>query len=80
MTDLKNDMGDLEAELSKEKEKNLHLVNQINKLKKELNKHKKTIENYRKAATDMQKDFFTAGGSVGPGTVSVSSIGISNSN
>ena len=53
LTDLKNDMGDLEAELSKEKEKNLHLVNQLNKLKKELNKHKKTIENYRKAATDM---------------------------
>ena len=53
LTDLKNDMGDLEADLTKEKEKNLLLINQLNKLKKELGKHKKTIENYRKAATDM---------------------------
>ena len=46
-------MGDLEADLTKEKEKNLLLINQLNKLKKELGKHKKTIENYRKAAMDM---------------------------
>ena len=69
-------MGDLEADLTKEKEKNLLLINQLNKLKKELGKHKKTIENYRKAATDMQKDFFTGAGA-GVGTGSVSSIGVS---
>jgi len=46
-------MGDLEADISKEKEKNLRLINQLNKLKNELSKHKKTIENYRKAVTDM---------------------------
>jgi len=67
-------MGDLEADISKEKEKNLHLINQLNKLKKELSKHKKTIENYRKAVTDMQKDFFTSNGQLGLATGSVSSI------
>ena len=70
-------MGDLEADLSKEKEKNLLLINQLNKLKKELGKHKKTIENYRKAVTDMQKNFFTG---AGVGTGSVSSIGMSTTN
>ena len=67
-------MGDLNEDLTKEKEKNLHLINQLNKLKRELGKHKKTIENYRKAAMDMQKDFFTG---AGVGTNSVSSIGVS---
>ena len=38
LTDLKNDVGELESDISKEKEKNAHLMNQINKLKKELAK------------------------------------------
>ena len=38
LTDLKNDVGELESDISKEKEKNVHLMNQINKLKKELAK------------------------------------------
>lgn len=58
LTDLKNDVGELETDLSKEKERNLHLLQQLNKCKKELINQKRTITNYRKAVTDMQKDFF----------------------
>ena len=36
LTDLKNDVGELETDLSKEKEKNLQLTQQLNKCKKEL--------------------------------------------
>jgi len=36
LTDLKNDVGELETDLSKEKEKNLQLTQILNKSKKEL--------------------------------------------
>jgi len=36
LTDLKNDVGELETDLSKEKEKNLQLTQMLNKSKKEL--------------------------------------------
>ena len=53
MTDLKNDVGELETDLTKEKEKNLKLQQMLEKCKKELNNQKRTIANYRKAVTDM---------------------------
>lgn len=55
MTDLKNDLGEVEQDLQAEKEKNLLLQNQVTKLKKELMGSKKTIQNYRKMVTDLQK-------------------------
>jgi len=58
LTDLKNDVGELETDLSREKEKNLQLTQQLAKSKKELLNQKRTIANYRKAVTEMQKDFF----------------------
>ena len=66
LTDLKNDVGELESELTTEKEKNLVLTQQLAKAKKDIANLRKTIASYRKAATDMQKDFFTGGRGGGP--------------
>ena len=66
LTDLKNDVGELETELTSEKEKNLVLTQQLAKAKKDIANLRKTIATYRKAATDMQKDFFTGGRGGGP--------------
>ena len=74
LTDLKNDIGELEGVLSREKEKNLHLTQLLNKCKKELASCKRTIANYRKAATDMKKDFFLSGGTTAGRSSSVHSI------
>ena len=70
-------MGELETDLSREKEKNLQLTQQLNKCKKELVNCKRTIQNYRKAVTDMQKDFFSSGGKGGgpPSSITMTSIG-----
>ena len=46
-------MCELEEDLSKEKEKNLDLTQQLIKCKKELVNQRRTIANYRKAVTDM---------------------------
>ena len=70
LTDLKNDVGELETDLTKEKEKNLKLQQMLEKCKKELNNQKRTIANYRKAVTDMQKDFFGLGSARGVPTTS----------
>ena len=70
LTDLKKDVDELENDLSKEKERNLKLQQIIEKCKKELNNQKRTIANYRKAVTDMQKDFFGAGSARGAPTTS----------
>lgn len=76
LTDLKNDVGELEEDLSKEKEKNLQLTQQLNKFKKELANNKRTIANYRKAVTDMQKDFFKGGSGGGPpSSITMTSVG-----
>jgi len=53
LTDLKNDLGEVEDVLSREKEKNLQLVQTVAKLKKELLNNKRTIANYRKIVTEM---------------------------
>ena len=48
----------------------------MNKCKKELINCKRTINNYRKAVTDMQKDFFTGGAKGGPpSSITMTSIG-----
>ena len=76
LTDLKNDVGELETDLSREKEKNLQLTQMLNKCKKELVNQKRTIANYRKAVTDMQKDFFGAGSAGGPpSSITMTSVG-----
>lgn len=69
-------MGELEEDLSREKEKNLHLTQQLSKLKKEMVGMRRTITNYRKAVTEMQKDFFTGGAKGGPpSSLTMTSIG-----
>ena len=60
LTDLKNDLGEVEGDLSKEKEKNLHLTQLLAKYKKELQGARRTIANYRKIVTEMQKNFFSS--------------------
>ena len=48
----------------------------LNKCKKELVNQKRTIANYRKAVTDMQKDFFGAGSAGGPpSSITMTSVG-----
>ena len=59
-------MGELETELTTEKEKNLVLAQQLDKAKKDIANLRKTIATYRKAASDMQKDFFTGSRGAGP--------------
>ena len=54
----------------------MQLTQQLNKCKKELVNQRRTIANYRKAVTEMQKDFF-AGGSGGgpPSSITMTSVG-----
>lgn len=48
----------------------------LNKCKKELLNQKRTITNYRKAVTDMQKDFFGSSSMGGPtSTITATSVG-----
>jgi hypothetical protein len=61
LTDLKQDLGDLDTDLQVEKARNLELTQAITKLKKEVKDNKRTIANYRKMVMDMQKDFFGGG-------------------
>jgi len=53
LTDLKNDLGEVEDVLSREKEKSLLLIQTVAKLRKELHNNKRTIANYRKIVTEM---------------------------
>lgn len=55
LTDLKNDLDEVEDTLQKEKEFNLHQNNQIAKLQKELNSAKRTIQTYRRIIIDQQR-------------------------
>lgn len=75
LTDLKNDVGELETDLSREKEKNLQLSQQLAKSKKELLNQKRTIANYRKAVTEMQKDFFAGSAGGPPSSITMTSVG-----
>ena len=59
LTDLKNDLGEAEGNLSQEKQRTLQLQRLVTKYKKELATAKKTITNYRKIVTEMQKNFFS---------------------
>ena len=72
---MKNDVGELETDLSKEKERNLKLQKMLEKCKKELMNQKRTIANYRKAVTDMQKDFFGHNSGGVPSTITATSAG-----
>ena len=76
LTDLKNDLGEVEGDLSKEKGKNTHLIQIVEKYKKELHAAKRTIANYRKIVTDMQKNFFDSKQGTGPLTaITATSMG-----
>lgn len=68
LTDLKNDIGELDTDLQQEKGRNMKLNQQLNKLKEELATAKRTIANYRKMVTDMQKDFFKSSKQTAPST------------
>jgi hypothetical protein len=48
LTDLKNDLGEVEDTLQKEKENSIHQNRQIAKLMKDLESAKRTIQTYRK--------------------------------
>jgi len=52
LTDLKNDLGEVEDTLQKEKEINVHFNNLIQKLQKELDTSKRTIQAYRRIIID----------------------------
>ena len=76
LTDLKNDLGEVEGDLSKEKEKNLQLTQVLAKYKKELQGARRTIANYRKIVTEMQKNFFSSKQGTGPLTaMTMTSLG-----
>jgi len=49
---LKNDIGELDTDLQQEKEKNMQLIRQLQKLKAELASAKRTITNYRKMVAE----------------------------
>lgn len=54
----------------------MQLTQQLNKVRKELANQKRTITNYRKAVTDMQKDFFKGGSGGGPpSSITMTSVG-----
>lgn len=56
LTDLKNDLDDVESELQKHKEKTLLKTDQIKKLQGQFANAKRMVECYRKIITDMQRD------------------------
>jgi len=53
----------------------LQLTQQLAKSKKELLNQKRTIANYRKAVTEMQKDFFAGSAGGPPSSITMTSVG-----
>lgn len=74
LTDLKNDISDVEDSLMKEKERYAIKSKNFDKLKYELDAAKKTIQNYRRMLIDQQKEFASTSLRGAPSAITMTSF------